>query len=74
MSAFVPLGSSGRMEPWKGGYEGGRGGEEGCAVCCVQTSITAARRGEETPGVKVRRNLMISSFCPAGVDFQTHHL
>lgn len=67
-------GSSGGMEPWKGGY-GGVGG--GC------TTITAPQKVGGTAEVKVRRNLMIASAfgfffgCGgggAGADFQTHHL
>lgn len=59
-------GSSGGMEPWKGGY--GVGG--GC------TTITAPQKVGGTAEVKVRRNLMIASFFwgEAGADFQTHHL
>ena len=69
------IGSSGGMERWKDGYEewgGGGGGGLGRSVCANINN--SGREGEETPRVKVSRNLMIGSFCRASVDFQTHHL
>lgn len=67
------IGSSGGMEPWTGGLWGVEEGGGGRSALCANIN-NSSQEGEETPGVKVRRNLMISSFCQASVDFHTHHL
>lgn len=59
------------MEPWKDGYEGGV--RRGRNVLCANIN-NSSQEGKETLRVKVRRNLMIGSFRPASIDFQTHHL
>lgn len=52
---------------------GVRGGRRAQGVQCANIN-NGSREGEETPGVKVSRNLMISSFWRASEGFQTHHL
>lgn len=53
--------------------EGWVWGGGGFGVLCANIN-NSSQEAEGTPGVKVRRNLMITSFCEASVDFQTHHL
>lgn len=60
------LGRDGAVEGWVWG-----GG--GWSVLCANIN-NSSQEGEETHEVKVRRNLMIGSFCRASVGFQIHHL